>query len=94
MSTNLHNEERRQFERLLRQQGMNRLGDRLAVLEAFLDCEDHLSADSLQKNLAAQGHHLEPEFVAATLEMLTRFGLASCRRFDNQPDLFEHRHLG
>ena len=94
LNNNLHDEERRQFERLLRQQGMNRLGDRLAVLEAFLECEDHLSAEGLRKTLAAQGHHLEPEFVTATLEMLTRFGLASCRRFDNQPDLFEHRHLG
>jgi Fur family ferric uptake transcriptional regulator len=94
LTTNLHDEERRQFERLLRQQGMNRLGDRLAVLEAFLACEEHLSAEKLQKELAAQGRHLEPEFVASTLGMLTRFGLASCRHFDNQPDLYEHRHLG
>ncbi len=94
MSTSLHNEERRQFERLLRQQGMNRLGDRLAVLEAFLGCEEHLSASDLNQRLTVQGHNLEPEFVYDTLEMLTRFGLASCRRFDNQPDLYEHRHLG
>jgi len=94
LSSNLHNEERRQFERFLRQQGMSRLGDRLAVLEAFLACEEHLSAEALHGRLAAQGLHLEPEFVSATLEMFTRFGLASCRRFDNQPDLYEHRHLG
>ncbi|MCB2228085.1 MAG: transcriptional repressor [Desulfarculaceae bacterium] len=94
MSINLHDEERRQFERLLRQQGINRLADRLAVLEAFLEREEHQSAAQVDDRLKASGLALEPGFVAETLEMLTRFGLASCRHFDNQPDLFEHRHLG
>jgi len=94
LNSNLHDEERRQFERLLRQQGVGRLGDRLAVLEAFLASEEHQSAQQVRDRLAAQGKPLEPGFVAATLEMLTRFGLASRRHFDNQPDLFEHRHLG
>ena len=94
MSGNLHEEERRQFERLLRQQGINRLGDRLAVLEAFLASEEHQSAAQVSQRLAEQGHPLDNGLVAETLNMLTRFGLASCRRFDNQPDLYEHRHLG
>ena len=94
MSGNLHDEERRQFERLLRQQGINRLADRLRVLEAFLANEEHQSADQVSGRLTQSGPPLEPEFVAATLDMLTRFGLASTRRFDNQPNLYEHRHLG
>ncbi|MCF8033307.1 MAG: transcriptional repressor [Desulfarculaceae bacterium] len=94
MSGNLHDEERRQFERLLRQQGINRLADRLAVLEAFLSSEEHQSAAQVNENLEASGRILEPGFVSETLEMLTRFGLASSRHFDNQPDLYEHRHLG
>jgi Fur family transcriptional regulator, ferric uptake regulator len=90
----LHNEERRQFERLLRQQGVDRLGDRLAVLEAFLSSEEHLSAAGVQALLEAGGHMLEPGFVEETMGLLTRFGLASRRRFDDQPDRYEHRHLG
>ncbi len=94
MTSNLHEEERRQFERLLRQQGINRLGDRLAVLEAFLASEEHQSAAQVGRRLTEQDHPLDDALVTETLNMLTRFGLASCRRFDNQPDLYEHRHLG
>ncbi len=94
LSGNLHDEERRQFERLLRQQGVDRLGDRLAVLEAFLGSEEHLSAAGVQGLLETSGHMLEPAFVEETMGLLTRFGLASRRRFDDQPDRYEHRHLG
>jgi len=94
MRNGLHDEERRQFERLLRQQGVDRLGDRLAVLEAFLSKEDHLSAEKVQEILRRQGRPLEPAFVESTLGLLTSFGLASRRRFDDQPDRYEHRHLG
>ncbi|MEW5913092.1 MAG: transcriptional repressor [Thermodesulfobacteriota bacterium] len=94
MRNGLHDEERRQFERLLRQQGVDRLGDRLAVLEAFLSVEDHLPAEKVQEILREQGRALEPAFVEGTLELLTRFGLANRRRFDGQPDRYEHRHLG
>lgn len=94
MSQILHQEERRQFERLLHQQRVDRVGDRLAVLEAFLESEEHLSAGNCQARLAAGGTDLEPAFVAQTLDLLTRFGLATRREFEGGPARYEHRHLG
>jgi len=94
VSRGLHQEERRQFERLLRQQGVDRLGDRLAVVEAFFSSEEHHTAQEWHRLLAQQGVELEPEFVADTLELMVRFGLAARRRFKDGPPRYEHRHLG
>ena len=51
MSQGLHQDEKRQFERLLRQQRMNRLGDRLAVVDVFLNSEEHLTVEGWCKLL-------------------------------------------
>lgn len=90
----LHQEERRQFERLLRQLRLDRIGDRLTVLEAFLDSEGHHSAEQWQRELQARGTCLEPAFVAQTLELMTKLGLAARREFEGGPARYEHRHLG
>lgn len=94
LNGSLHQEERRQFERLLRQMRMDRIGDRLAVLEAFLASEEHMSAQEWQKTLDESGIRLEPAFVAQTLELLTRLGLATRREFEGGPVRYEHHHLG
>ncbi len=93
MEPNLHQEEKRQFERLLRQQRLDRIGDRLAVVDAFLTSEEHHTVEGWCRLLQRQGVELEPEFVAQTLELLTRFGLANRRRFEGEPPRYEHRHL-
>jgi Fur family ferric uptake transcriptional regulator len=94
MAQALHQEERRQFERLLRQQRMDRIGDRMAVLEVFLTSEEHQTAEGWHRLLRRQGTDLGAEFVAQTLELLVKFGLATRREFDGGPAVYEHRHLG
>jgi Fur family ferric uptake transcriptional regulator len=94
LSFTLHQEERRQFERLLRQQRIDRIGDRLAVLEAFLADQGHLSAEGWLGELKARGVDLEPSFVAQTLDLLARFGLAIKSEFEGGPPRYEHQHLG
>ncbi len=94
MTKQLHQEERRQFERLLTQQRMDRIADRMAVLEAFLGSEEHLDAAGWQALVKEQGLDLEPEFVEQTLELLCRNGLAERRPFEGGPPRYEHRHLG
>ncbi len=89
----LHKQERRQFERLLHQQRVDRVADRLKVLEAFLASEDHYTAGEWQQELAQAGVELEPEFVARTLELLVGFGLATRREFEGALPRYEHRHL-
>jgi Fur family ferric uptake transcriptional regulator len=90
----LHQEERRQFERLLRQQRMDRIGDRMAVLEVFLTSEEHQTAEGWHRLLQRQGLDFGAEFVAQTLELLVKFGLATRREFEGGPARYEHRHLG
>jgi Fur family ferric uptake transcriptional regulator len=94
LSTGLHNEERRQFERLLGQQRLGRIGDRMAVLENFLTSEEHHTAQGWHQLLKSRGVDLEEDFVAETLELLVRFGLAMRREFEGGPPRYEHRHLG
>lgn len=94
MASGLHSEERRQFERLLRQQRIGRLGDRMSVLETFLTSEEHHSAEGWNQLLKQSGVDLGEAFVAETLELLVRFGLAMRREFEGGPTRYEHRHLG
>ena len=93
MSVVLHNDEKTQFERLLRQMRMDRLGDRMAVVEVFLTSEEHHTAEGWQRLLKEQGVDLELRFMSETLELLTRFGLAMRREFEGEPTRYEHRHL-
>ena len=93
MSGALHQEERRQFESLIRQMRYDRLGDRLAIVDAFLTHEDHLTAQGWRQRMVELGLELEPQFVAETLELLTRLGLANRRQFDGEPPRYEHKHL-
>lgn len=94
MAGGLHQDEIRQFERLLRQQRLDRTGDRLAVVRAFFEVEDHHTAEEWRQLLQERGVDLELEFVTQTLEMLTRFGLAMRRDFEGAPPCYEHYHLG
>lgn len=93
MSGGLHQEERRQFESLIRQMRYDRLGDRLAIVDAFLTHEGHLTADGWRQRLVGLGVDLEPKFVAETLELLTKLGLATRRQFEGEAARFEHKHL-
>lgn len=94
MASGMHSEERRQFERLLRQQRLGRIGDRMAVLENFLTSEEHHTAEGWHQFLKSRGVDLGESFVAQTLELLVRFGLAMRREFEGGPPRYEHRHLG
>ena len=94
MDSGLHQDEIRQFERLLHQQKLDRVADRMAVVKAFLAEEGHHTAGGWHRLLARQGVDLEPEFVSETLDLLTRLGLAMRRSFEGEEPRYEHRHLG
>ncbi|MGD9124385.1 MAG: transcriptional repressor [Desulfarculaceae bacterium] len=89
----LHEEEKRQFERLLHQLGVERVGDRLSVLDAFLTSEEHHTAEGWQGIVKKRGVDLELDFVSQTLELMTRLGLAMRRDFEGELPRYEHRHL-
>ena len=90
----LHQDELRQFESLMRQMQMDRLDERLKLVDAFLNSEGHLSAQDWCQELKAKGLQVELEFVDETLHLLTKLGLANRRCFMDSPSRYEHRHLG
>ena len=90
----VHSYERQQFEKLFRQEQIDQLEDRLALLDVFLQIEAHVTAEELKQAAAQHGKMFSPEFVADTLELMCRFGFARKNRFQNGQALYEHRHLG
>jgi Fur family transcriptional regulator, ferric uptake regulator len=89
-----HAYERRQFERLFKQEKIDRFEDRLRVLEAFLQVEGHVTAEELTAIAKAKGLPFSQGFVEETLELMCRFGFAQKNRFINGILRYEHRHLG
>ncbi len=90
----LHEQEKKQFKKLFKQEQIDDFEKRLIVLEAFLQTERHVTVDELIELLAENGHQLDREFVQDTLKLMCRFGFASQSRFDNTDLHYEHRHLG
>ncbi|KIX15267.1 transcriptional repressor [Dethiosulfatarculus sandiegensis] len=93
MKPALHEEEKRQFERLLGQLHIGCISDRMAVLDSFLDSEEHHTARGWQKLIKQNGSDLDLDFVTQTLELLKRLGLATRREFEGEEPRYEHRHL-
>ncbi len=92
---NRHEQEKKQFRRLFRQQGVDRFEERFQVLEAFLKLEHHVSLEEIANQLKADGILVDKDFVARSMEQLCRFGFASRVEFEQDDKiLYEHRHLG
>ena len=90
----LHEQEKRQFKKLFKQEQIADFENRLIVLEAFLQTEKHVTVAELTALLIDTGHHLDAKFVKETLKLMCRFGFAHQSRFDNGDLRYEHRHLG
>ena len=92
---NRHEQEKKQFRRLFRQQGVDRFEERFQVLEAFLKLEHHVSLEEISNQLKADGISVDDEFLSRSMEQLCRFGFASRVEFEQDDKiLYEHRHLG
>lgn len=90
----LHQREKEELERLLTQNGHLRAKDVVAVLDAFLESEDHQSVDDVQKRLSKHGVAFEEPFVTEALELFCKYGFAQATEFKDKETLYEHRHLG
>jgi len=91
---NLHEREREQFLTICREHGLEESDKRLQVVEAFLATPDHVGVGALQGRLRERGHYLDIPFIAETLDLLWRYGLADRTNFEGQEVQYEHRHLG
>ena len=90
----LHSEERKQFERVLRLQGSDRMADRMAIVESFLSEEGHFTAAEWQELFKARGGNLAGDFVEKTLDLMATLGFCDRVEFEGSPPRYEHRHLG
>ncbi len=92
--TRVHSQEKEQFEKLFRENRLDKFEDRYKILEVFLQTEQHVTTRELAELLDERNHHLEPEFIRDTLHIMCRFGFAHKNRFDDGKLRYEHRHLG
>lgn len=94
MQNALHEDEKSQFQNLLDQLGMGQADQRMALLDVFLNSEEHHTAEGWQKLMKRRGLRMDLEFVGENLELLTRLGMATKREFEGQDPRYEHQHLG
>jgi len=90
----IHSHERQQFEKLFKQEKIDKFDDRFKMLEVFLQTEQHVTVNSLWLILKDKKISLPSEFIEETLELMCRFAFAQKNRFDNGIVHYEHRHLG
>jgi Fur family ferric uptake transcriptional regulator len=91
---NLHEREREQFLTICREHGLDESDKRLRVVEVFLATPDHVAVGALRGRLRERGHDFDIPFIAETLDLLCRYGLADRTNFEGQEVQYEHRHLG
>ena len=90
----LHTYEKKQFEKLFKEEHIDNFEDRFKVLEAFLKTEQHVTIAELIAQLKEKRVNLSKDFVEDTLQMMCHFGFAQRVRFENGDVRYEHRHLG
>ena len=90
----IHLQEKEQFKKLFEQEGIDCLEDRMKVLEAFFQTEQHLSEIDLFEIIKEKGLSLTPAFISDTLDLMCRYGFAHKHRFNNGVFRYEHRHIG
>ncbi len=90
----IHSYERQQFEKLFKQEKIDRFDDRFKVLEAFLKNDEHITVKALAEILKDKKPPLSEEFIKETLELMCLFGFAQKNRFKNGDIYYEHRRLG
>jgi len=89
-----HRDIHQQFKIIFEREGLDRIDERLAILEAFLGTETHLTAAELTRILQEEGISLSEGFVAENLILFSRYGFAQEKKFTGQVPRYEHLHLG
>ncbi len=89
-----HKDIYQQFKVIFEEEGLDRIDERLVILEAFLGTEDHVTAAELSMVLKEQGSAFPEEFIVENLKLFTQYGFAQEKQFTDQVPRYEHRHLG
>lgn len=79
---------------LLETDQVDRVQDRLNIVDTFLDTEEHVTLEELFRLLKKKGYDYEPGFVRQCMNRMVELGFAQRKKFEDQPIRYEHRHLG
>ncbi|MFZ0450091.1 MAG: transcriptional repressor [Desulfatiglandaceae bacterium] len=79
---------------LLKADRVDRVEDRLNIVDAFLDTEGHVTLEELFRLLEERDYHYEVGFVRQCMNRMVELGFAQREKFESQPIRYEHRHLG
>jgi Fur family ferric uptake transcriptional regulator len=79
---------------LLETDQVDRVQDRLNIVDTFLGIEDHVTLEELFRLLKENGYDYEPSFVRQCMNRMVELGFAQRKQFEDQPIRYEHRHLG
>ncbi len=83
-----------EYRKIFLQDGLGRVEDRLAILEAFLDARAHVTAHEVADRLRERGRPLAEDYVRSVLRLFCNYGLAVKREFQGRDTTYEHVHLG
>jgi Fur family ferric uptake transcriptional regulator len=86
--------EKANFRALLESITLDRVQERLEILDVFLDTEEHVTVEELLSLLNARGFQLERDFVRRSMDGMVDLGFAQREAFKDQPIRYEHRHIG
>jgi Fur family ferric uptake transcriptional regulator len=86
--------EKENFRTLLESITLDRVQDRLEILDVFLDTEDHVSLEELISLLKERGFDFEEDFVQRSMNGMVDLGFALKKEFKDQPVRYEHHHIG
>lgn len=91
---NYNHLEKTNLRTLIESDGQDELKERLDILDAFLDTEEHITLEEFCLLLEKKGEAFDPKFVKQCLNRMVDLGFAQRKQFEGQPIRYEHRHLG
>jgi Fur family ferric uptake transcriptional regulator len=86
--------EKLNFKALVETDGSDRIQDRLNIVDAFLDSEEHVTIEQMYRYLRKKGYDYDAQFVRQCMNRMVDLGFAQKKQFEGQPVRYEHRHLG
>jgi Fur family ferric uptake transcriptional regulator len=85
-------DEREIFDNFIKSEGLKGTLQRVAVLDAFLGIEDHVSVDDIHRILSRDGQKVGYATVHRTMKLIAQCGLAREVRFNDGILRFEHQY--
>ncbi|MBN1832132.1 MAG: transcriptional repressor [Deltaproteobacteria bacterium] len=86
--------EKKNFRSLIESDEIGNVEERLNVIDAFLNTEEHVTLEEMMQLLKDRGFDYETEFVRQCMNRWVSHGFAQKKLFEGQPPRYEHRHLG